>query len=86
MNFMVVIVDCMSCISAAVRLHPTPNESVPSEGEICPPLTLRVVDSYGQWAALWESQFVALNIPHLRSHTLVHTDPFNKVCTAFVLM
>lgn len=65
-------------LTTAVRLHPTPNESVPSEGEICPPLTLRVVDSYGQWAALWESQFVALNIPHLRSHTLVHTDPFNK--------
>ncbi|KAJ3592953.1 hypothetical protein NHX12_005291 [Muraenolepis orangiensis] len=39
---------------------------------------LRVVDSYGAWACLWESQFSALNIPHLRSHTLVHTDPFNK--------
>ncbi|XP_067117013.1 uncharacterized protein zgc:113276 [Osmerus mordax] len=43
-----------------------------------PPLSLRVVDSYGEWAALWESQFTALNIPHLRSHTLVHTDPFDK--------
>ncbi|KAM4597259.1 uncharacterized protein V3H82_023357 [Fundulus diaphanus] len=35
-------------------------------------------DTYGEWAALWESQFTALNIPHLRSHTLVHTDPLNK--------
>ncbi|KAK0145159.1 hypothetical protein N1851_015950 [Merluccius polli] len=43
-----------------------------------PALDLRVVDSYGEWACLWESQFSALNIPHLRSHTLVHTDPFNK--------
>ncbi|CAG5858355.1 unnamed protein product [Menidia menidia] len=43
-----------------------------------PPISLRVVDAYGQWTALWESQFSALNIPHLRSHTLVHTDPFNK--------
>ncbi|CAN9507187.1 unnamed protein product [Ophioblennius macclurei] len=45
---------------------------------VAPPLSLRVVDSYGEWAALWESQFTALNIPHLRSHTLVHTDPLNK--------
>ncbi|XP_063068770.1 uncharacterized protein zgc:113276 isoform X2 [Engraulis encrasicolus] len=44
----------------------------------CPPLKLCAVDSYGQWACLWESQFKALNIPHLRSHTLVHTDPLNK--------
>ncbi|XP_075996398.1 uncharacterized protein LOC142990482 [Genypterus blacodes] len=43
-----------------------------------PPLSLRVVDSYGEWTTLWESQFTALNIPHLRSHTLVHTDPHNK--------
>ncbi|XP_064166022.1 uncharacterized protein zgc:113276 [Anguilla rostrata] len=43
-----------------------------------PPLHFRVVDSYGEWAALWGSQFSALNIPHLRSHTLVHTDPLNK--------
>ncbi|KAF3686609.1 hypothetical protein EXN66_Car002281 [Channa argus] len=49
-----------------------------SEGVVCPPLSLQVVDSYGEWAALWESQFTALNIPHLRSHTLVHTDPLNK--------
>ncbi|KAG7266981.1 hypothetical protein CRUP_010515 [Coryphaenoides rupestris] len=43
-----------------------------------PRLEVRVVDSYGDWAALWESQFSALKIPHLRSHTLVHTEPFNK--------
>ncbi|KAM6943130.1 uncharacterized protein FYW49_002227 isoform 2-T2 [Xenentodon cancila] len=49
-----------------------------SERLTCPPLSLRVVDTYGDWTALWESQFAALNIPHLRSHTLVHTDPFNK--------
>lgn len=45
----------------------------------CPPLHFKVVDSYGKWTSLWESQFTALNIPHLRSHMLVHTDPFNKV-------
>ncbi|XP_026233894.1 uncharacterized protein zgc:113276 [Anabas testudineus] len=49
-----------------------------SERDVCPPLSLRVVDSYGEWTGLWESQFTALNIPHLRSHTLVHTDPLNK--------
>ncbi|XP_071756509.2 uncharacterized protein LOC139912574 [Centroberyx gerrardi] len=49
-----------------------------SDRILCPPLSLRVVDSYGEWTALWESQFTALNIPHLRSHTLVHTDPLNK--------
>lgn len=49
------------------------------QGALCPPLSLRVVDSYGEWTGLWESQFTALNIPHLRSHTLVHTDPHNKV-------
>ncbi|KAK2853829.1 hypothetical protein Q5P01_006490 [Channa striata] len=53
-------------------------ESSISEGAVCPPLSLQVVDSYGEWAALWESQFTALNIPHLRSHTLVHTDASNK--------
>ncbi|TSY13817.1 Pirin [Bagarius yarrelli] len=37
-----------------------------------------VVDSYGEWASLWKSQFTALNIPHLRSHMLVHTNPLNK--------
>ncbi|XP_037552764.1 uncharacterized protein zgc:113276 [Nematolebias whitei] len=45
---------------------------------VCPPLSVLVVDTYGEWAALWDSQFAALSIPHLRSHTLVHTDPFNK--------
>ncbi|XP_055039803.2 uncharacterized protein [Misgurnus anguillicaudatus] len=44
----------------------------------CPPLHFKVVDSYGRWTSLWESQFTALGIPHLRSHMLVHTDPFNK--------
>ncbi|XP_015219166.1 uncharacterized protein [Lepisosteus oculatus] len=42
------------------------------------PLQLKVVDYYGEWTALWERQFAALGIPHLRSHTLVHTDPLNK--------
>ncbi|KAF6732581.1 hypothetical protein FQA47_011153 [Oryzias melastigma] len=45
---------------------------------VCPPLSFQVVDTYGEWAALWESQFAALSIPHLRSHALVHTDPFKK--------
>ncbi|XP_010884784.1 uncharacterized protein zgc:113276 isoform X1 [Esox lucius] len=49
-----------------------------SEPETCPPLDFRVVDSYGAWTTLWENQFRALRIPHLRSHTLVHTDPLNK--------
>ncbi|XP_026867193.2 uncharacterized protein zgc:113276 [Electrophorus electricus] len=44
----------------------------------CPPVHFRVVDPYGEWASLWESQFRGLNIPHLRSHVLVHTDPLNK--------
>ncbi|XP_053722189.1 uncharacterized protein zgc:113276 [Synchiropus splendidus] len=43
-----------------------------------PQLSLQVVDSYGVWTTLWQSQFQALSIPHLRSHTLVHTDPLNK--------
>uniref|UniRef100_A0A3P9JNT0 Zgc:113276 n=1 Tax=Oryzias latipes TaxID=8090 RepID=A0A3P9JNT0_ORYLA len=45
---------------------------------ICPSLRFQVVDTYGDWAALWESQFEALSIPHLRSHALVHTDPLKK--------
>ncbi|XP_060924596.1 uncharacterized protein zgc:113276 [Limanda limanda] len=49
-----------------------------SERLVSPPLSLRAVDSYGEWTALWERQFTALSIPHLRSHTLVHTDPLNK--------
>ncbi|KAI5629867.1 hypothetical protein C0J50_10404, partial [Silurus asotus] len=48
------------------------------ESTPCPPLNFKVVDSYGEWASLWESQFTALNIPHLRSHMLVHTNPLNK--------
>ncbi|KAM3624704.1 uncharacterized protein V6R79_000454 [Siganus canaliculatus] len=54
-------------------------EEQQAEKIICPPLSVLVVDSYGAWTTLWESQFTALNIPHLRSHTLVHTDPLNKV-------
>ncbi|XP_036397154.1 uncharacterized protein zgc:113276 [Megalops cyprinoides] len=53
-------------------------EEAASDLSLCPPLNFRVVDSYGEWTVLWESQFKALNIPHLRSHTLVHTDPLNK--------
>ncbi|KAL7831328.1 hypothetical protein SRHO_G00308310 [Serrasalmus rhombeus] len=49
-----------------------------SEPPPCPPLHFKVVDSYGEWTSLWESQFTALSIPHLRSHMLVHTDPLNK--------
>ncbi|XP_008402711.1 uncharacterized protein LOC103462025 [Poecilia reticulata] len=49
-----------------------------SESNVCPPLSVLVVDTYGEWAGVWESQFTALHIPHLRSHTLVHTDPLNK--------
>ncbi|XP_077570046.1 uncharacterized protein LOC144194697 [Stigmatopora nigra] len=49
------------------------------DGVSGPPLvSLQVVDAYGEWACLWRSQFAALNIPHLRSHALVHTDPVNK--------
>lgn len=51
------------------------------DGLVSPQLSLLVVDSYGEWTTLWESQFTALSIPHLRSHTLVHTDPLNKVHT-----
>ncbi|XP_062417690.1 uncharacterized protein zgc:113276 isoform X2 [Pungitius pungitius] len=53
-------------------------KSTKSERLDFPPTSVRVVDSYGAWTTLWESQFAALNIPHLRSHTLVHTDPLNK--------
>ncbi|XP_057218279.1 uncharacterized protein zgc:113276 isoform X3 [Triplophysa rosa] len=42
-------------------------------------LNFKVVDSYGRWISLWQSQFTSLSIPHLRSHMLVHTDPFDKV-------
>ncbi|XP_077374732.1 uncharacterized protein LOC144017250 [Festucalex cinctus] len=51
-----------------------------TNGTVClpPVLSLQVVDAYGEWTSLWKSQFTALNISHLRSHTLVHTDPGNK--------
>ncbi|KAI3377486.1 hypothetical protein L3Q82_008667, partial [Scortum barcoo] len=65
-------------VSAGLTLEDQLTKSTVSERIICPPLSLQVVDSYGEWTSLWESQFTALNIPHLRSHTLVHTDPLNK--------
>ncbi|XP_054627976.1 uncharacterized protein zgc:113276 [Dunckerocampus dactyliophorus] len=49
-----------------------------TEGVIKSPISFQVVDTYGDWTCLWKSQFTALNIPHLRSHTLVHTDPLDK--------
>ncbi|XP_040895497.1 uncharacterized protein zgc:113276 isoform X2 [Toxotes jaculatrix] len=64
--------------TTGITIEEQPAKSVTSEKIICPPLSLQVVDSYGEWTALWESQFTALNIAHLRSHTLVHTDPLNK--------
>ncbi|XP_056234133.1 uncharacterized protein zgc:113276 [Seriola aureovittata] len=64
--------------TTGMTLEEQPAKSTISEKVACPPLSLRVVDSYGEWTTLWESQFTALNIPHLRSHTLVHTDPLNK--------
>ncbi|KAM9367006.1 uncharacterized protein ABDE67_005750 [Symphorus nematophorus] len=67
-----------TAVSTGVTLEEQLAKSTISERVICPPLSLRVVDSYGEWTTLWESQFTALNIPHLRSHTLVHTDPLNK--------
>ncbi|XP_047435681.1 uncharacterized protein zgc:113276 isoform X2 [Mugil cephalus] len=67
-----------AAVSAGQTLEEQLANSNISERPVCPPLSLRVVDAYGEWAALWESQFTALNIPHLRSHTLVHTDPLNK--------
>ncbi|XP_018539193.1 uncharacterized protein zgc:113276 isoform X1 [Lates calcarifer] len=67
-----------AAVSVGMTLEEKPAKSTIPERVVCPLLSLRVVDSYGEWAALWESQFTALNIPHLRSHTLVHTDPFNK--------
>ncbi|KAF7656050.1 hypothetical protein LDENG_00046810 [Lucifuga dentata] len=65
-------------VSAGLILKEQLSQPTVPERVLCPPLSLRVVDSYGEWTSLWESQFAALNIPHLRSHTLVHTDPFNK--------
>ncbi|XP_072770963.1 uncharacterized protein [Nerophis lumbriciformis] len=59
-------------------------KSTPGDDDVITPgdddvISLLVVDSYGRWTSLWSSQFSALNIPHLRSHTLVHTDPLNKM-------
>ncbi|KAF0042990.1 hypothetical protein F2P81_004327 [Scophthalmus maximus] len=69
-----------------MTLEEQPAKSTVSERAVRPPLSLRVVDSYGEWTALWESQFTALSIPHLRSHTLVHTDPLSqKALQEFVL-
>ncbi|XP_044209059.1 uncharacterized protein zgc:113276 [Thunnus albacares] len=68
----------VTAVSAGLTLEEQLAKSTISERILCPPLSLRVVDSYGEWTTLWESQFTALNIPHLRSHTLVHTDPLNK--------
>ncbi|XP_054473516.1 uncharacterized protein zgc:113276 [Anoplopoma fimbria] len=67
-----------TAVSAGLTLEERLGKSTISERVDFPPLSLRVVDSYGEWTTLWESQFTALNIPHLRSHTLVHTDPLNK--------
>ncbi|XP_059209529.1 uncharacterized protein zgc:113276 [Centropristis striata] len=67
-----------TAVPAGLTLEERLAESTISGRENCPPLSLRVIDSYGEWTTLWESQFTALNIPHLRSHTLVHTDPLNK--------
>ncbi|XP_061526766.1 uncharacterized protein zgc:113276 [Phycodurus eques] len=54
-------------------------KSAVAEGLHRPPVvSLQVVDTYGEWTCLWKSQFAALNIRHLRSHTLVHTDPGDK--------
>ncbi|XP_043929008.1 uncharacterized protein LOC122803455 [Protopterus annectens] len=49
-----------------------------NDNACCLPLNVKVVDTYGEWVTLWDKQFCALNIPHLRSHTLVHTDPSDK--------
>ncbi|AWP01320.1 Hypothetical protein SMAX5B_012568 [Scophthalmus maximus] len=72
--------------TSGMTLEEQPAKSTVSERAVRPPLSLRVVDSYGEWTALWESQFTALSIPHLRSHTLVHTDPLSqKALQEFVL-
>ncbi|XP_060890926.1 uncharacterized protein zgc:113276 isoform X3 [Labrus mixtus] len=65
-------------VCAGLTLEEQLAKTTISENAVCPPLSVRVVDSYGVWTNLWESQFTALNIPHLRSHTLVHTEPHNK--------
>lgn len=70
-----------SFISAGQMAEEQEEKPTISESNVCTPLSVLVVDTYGKWAGLWESQFTALHIPHLRSHTLVHTDPLNKVLT-----
>ncbi|KAL7406210.1 hypothetical protein ABVT39_015515 [Epinephelus coioides] len=65
-------------VSTGLTLEERLEKSMVSKRVDCQPMNLQVVDSYGEWTSLWESQFTALNIPHLRSHTLVHTDPLNK--------
>ncbi|KAK9542985.1 hypothetical protein VZT92_000802 [Zoarces viviparus] len=67
-----------TAVSAGLTLEERLAKPKISERVEIPPMSLRVVDCYGAWTALWERQFTALNIPHLRSHTLVHTDPLNK--------
>nr|XP_029133884.1 uncharacterized protein LOC109986989 [Labrus bergylta] len=69
---------CSTSVCAGLTLEEQLAKTTISENVVCPPLSVRVVDSYGVWTNLWESQFTALNIPHLRSHTLVHTEPLNK--------
>eukprot|EP00066_Takifugu_rubripes_P005674 XP_003969900.1 PREDICTED: uncharacterized protein LOC101066132 [Takifugu rubripes] len=69
---------CMAPKGPGHIIRGTTSKPEISERIVSPQLSLRVVDSYGEWTTLWESQFSSLNIPHLRSHTLVHTDPFNK--------
>ncbi|CAB1327495.1 unnamed protein product [Coregonus sp. 'balchen'] len=59
--------DILQGQSAEPEEQATPD---PQSVSSCPPLAFKVVDSYGEWTSLWESQFRALNIPHLRSHTL----------------
>ncbi|XP_034734656.1 uncharacterized protein zgc:113276 isoform X2 [Etheostoma cragini] len=68
----------VTAVPAGLTMEDRLAKSTKSERVNCPLLNLQVVDSYGEWTTLWESQFTALNIPHLRSHTLVHTDPLNK--------
>ncbi|XP_023124173.2 uncharacterized protein zgc:113276 [Amphiprion ocellaris] len=67
-----------TAVSAGQTLEEKLEKSTISERMKFRPLSVRAVDSYGEWTTLWKSQFTALNIPHLRSHTLVHTDPLSK--------
>lgn len=40
---------------------------------------LVVIDSYGQWLQEWKGNFETLEITHLRSSILVHTDAFDSM-------